>query len=103
MAGKVHVKRKAGRKATKKKAKDVKKKVLGSGSSVGGGGGAEAAVTGLKGMSGARYLFGWLVGSCWLCFEDSRVCSVAAAAAATEQLILNQAALVVAVAVLRQQ
>jgi hypothetical protein len=50
MAGKVHVKRKAGRKATKKKAKDVKKKVLGSGTSVGGG--EAAAVSGLKGMSG---------------------------------------------------
>jgi catalase (peroxidase I) len=53
MAGKAHVKRKAGRKATKKKAKDVKKKVLGAGSSVGGGG-AEAAVSGLKGMSGEQ-------------------------------------------------
>jgi catalase (peroxidase I) len=52
MAGKAHVKRKAGRKATKKKAKDVKKKVLGAGSSIGGGSGAEAAVSGLKGLPG---------------------------------------------------
>jgi catalase (peroxidase I) len=53
MVGKTHVKRKAGRKATKKKAKDVKKKVLGAGSSVGGNSsGAEAAVSGLKGIKG---------------------------------------------------
>jgi preprotein translocase subunit SecG len=64
MAGKVHVKRKAGRKATKKKAKDVKKKVLGSGTSVGGG--EAAAVSGLKGMSGEVAQLVFLIGCVFL-------------------------------------
>lgn len=53
MAGKEHRKRKAGRKADKKKAKDVKKRLLGGGSSSNaGGGGAAAAVGGLRLPSG---------------------------------------------------
>lgn len=46
MAGKAHVSRKSGRKATKKKAKVAKKAALGGGPA-GGGGGAGAAVAGL--------------------------------------------------------
>eukprot|EP00775_Hariotina_reticulata_P007582 gene7582-7787_t len=57
MAGKSHVKKKAGRKATKKKAKDVKKQLLGAGSSVLAGAGAAVAgldVGGKKQKKGPR-------------------------------------------------
>jgi hypothetical protein len=43
MAGKSHVKKKSGRKANKKKAKDAKKQLLGAGSSVLAGAGATVA------------------------------------------------------------
>jgi hypothetical protein len=60
--------------SSNRKHRNVKKKVLGAGSSVGGG--AKAAVSGLKGMSGEATILGRAAAVS--CFDSSQQCHLAA-------------------------